>query len=73
MTMAVHDSSTRWRTFLNEAKEKEITLLLSKQTQTPVIEVSFHDLTGFDPDFAEDILNEPRQILFHKFLLMMNK
>ena len=63
MTMAVHDSSPRWRTFLNQAKEKEITLLLSQQTHTPVVEVSFHDLTGFDPDFAEDILNEPRQIL----------
>tara|TARA_B100001175_G_scaffold317799_1_gene336550 strand:+ start:2478 stop:4637 length:2160 start_codon:yes stop_codon:yes gene_type:complete len=63
MTMATHDSAARWKTFLSEAKEKEITLLLSKQASSPVIEVSFHELTGFDPDFAEDILRYPRTIL----------
>ena len=63
MTMAVHDSSPRWRSFLTEAKEKEITLLLSQQTENPVIDISLHDLTGFDPDFAEDILSNPLGIL----------
>tara|TARA_B100001250_G_scaffold270590_1_gene233577 strand:- start:773 stop:2932 length:2160 start_codon:yes stop_codon:yes gene_type:complete len=63
MTMAVHDSSQRWRTFLNQAKETEITLLLSKQTQNPLIEVSFHDLSGFDPEFAENLLERPKEIM----------
>ena len=61
--MAVHDSSPRWRTFLNQAKQNEITLLLSKHTPNPVIEVSFHDLSGFDPEFAEDILMYPKEIM----------
>ena len=70
MAMATHDSGARWKTFLSEAKEQEITLLLSKQTASPVIEVSFHDLTGFDPEFAEDILSSPRLIISsgHKVL-----
>lgn len=70
MTMATHDSAARWKTFLSEAKEHEITLLLSKQTTSHIVEVSFHELTGFDPDFAEDILSNPRNIISsgHKVL-----
>ena len=63
MAMATHDSGARWKTFLSEAKEQEITLLLSRQTASPVIDVSFHELTGFDPEFAEDILISPRLII----------
>ena len=70
MAMATHDSGARWKTFLSEAKEQEITLLLSRQTASPVIDVSFHELTGFDPEFAEDILISPRLIISsgHKIL-----
>ena len=59
MTMATHDSAARWKTFLSEAKEHEITLLLSKQTTSHIVEVSFHELTGFDPDFAEGYPEQP--------------
>ena len=63
MTMAAHDSSARWKTFFLEAKETEIFTLLSKQSITPTLEVPFHELEAFDPDFAEDILQFPREIL----------
>ena len=63
MTMAAHDSSARWRTFLTEAKESEIALLLSKQADSPVLIVDFHELQTFDPEFAEDVLSDPRKIL----------
>lgn len=61
--MAAHDSSARWKTFFLEAKETEIFTLLSKQSITPTLEVPFHELEAFDPDFAEDILQFPREIL----------
>ena len=63
MTMAAHDSSARWKTFFLEAKETEIFTLLSKQSNTPTLEVPFHELEAFDPEIAEDILQFPRQIL----------
>ena len=60
--MAAHDSSARWRTFLTEAKEDDIVMLVSKQAP-PCIEIPFHELQGFDPEFADDVLEHPRQIL----------
>ena len=63
MTMAAHDSSARWRTFFNEAKESEVVLLLSKQSENAVLSITFHELQAFDPEFAEDILSDPRKIL----------
>ena len=62
MTMAAHDSSARWRTFLTEAKEDDILLILSKQS-SPYLDIPFHELQAFDPEFAEDVLQHPRQIL----------
>ena len=62
MTMAAHDSSARWRTFLTEAKEEEILLLLSKQTP-PHLVIPFHELQGFDTEFAGDVLDDPRRII----------
>ncbi|MEE2650117.1 MAG: minichromosome maintenance protein MCM [Candidatus Thermoplasmatota archaeon] len=61
--MAAHDASARWRTFLEEAKESEVMMLLSKQSPYPFLEVPFHELQSFDPDFAEDLLREPSSIL----------
>ncbi|HIC75339.1 MAG TPA: hypothetical protein EYO98_01835, partial [Candidatus Poseidoniales archaeon] len=61
--MAAIDSSARWRTFFSEAKESEMILLLSKQSDTPVLELTFHDLQAFDPEFAEDVLAYPSNIL----------
>jgi replicative DNA helicase Mcm len=61
--MAAHDSSARWKTFFLEAKETEIFTLLSKQSPTPTLSIPFHELQAFDPDFAEDVLQFPRQIL----------
>ena len=63
MTMAAHDSSARWKTFFLEAKETEIFTLLSKQSSTPTLSIPFHELQAFDPDFADDILQFPKQIL----------
>ncbi len=63
MTMAAHDSSARWRTFFTEAKEAEIVLLLSKQSENAVLDITFHELQAFDPEFAEDVLADPRSIL----------
>ena len=62
MTMAAHDSSARWRTFLTEAKEDDILLILSKQSE-PYLDIPFHELQAFDPEFADDILQHPSQIL----------
>ena len=64
MTMAEHDSSARWRTFLTEAKEDQILLLMSKQAP-PYLEIPFHELQASDPEFADDVLEHPRQILDH--------
>ncbi|MDC0040609.1 minichromosome maintenance protein MCM [Candidatus Poseidoniales archaeon] len=61
--MAAHDSSARWRTFFNEAKESEIVLLLSKQSENAVLPITFHELQAFDPEFAEDVLIDPRNII----------
>ncbi len=63
MTMAAHDASARWRTFLEEAKETEVMTLLSRQSNFPFLSVPFHELQTFDPDFAEDVLQYPKQIL----------
>ena len=63
MTMAAHDASSRWRTFLEEAKESEVMTLLSRQSNFPFLSVPFHELQTFDPDFAEDVLQYPKQIL----------
>ena len=63
MAMAAHDSSARWRTFLEEAKESDVMTLLSRQSNFPFLTVPFHELQTFDPDFAEDILEYPKTIL----------
>ncbi|HIG34188.1 MAG TPA: minichromosome maintenance protein MCM [Candidatus Poseidoniales archaeon] len=63
MTMAAHDASSRWRTFLEEAKETEVMTLLSRQSNFPFLSIPFHELQTFDPDFAEDILQYPKQVL----------
>ncbi|MEO2114737.1 MAG: minichromosome maintenance protein MCM [Candidatus Poseidoniia archaeon] len=61
--MAAHDASSRWRTFLEEAKETEVMTLLSRQSNFPFLSIPFHELQTFDPDFAEDILQYPKQVL----------
>ncbi|MEC7708983.1 MAG: minichromosome maintenance protein MCM [Candidatus Thermoplasmatota archaeon] len=61
--MAAHDASARWRTFLEEAKETEVMTLLSRQSNFPFLSVPFHELQTFDPDFAEDVLQYPKQVL----------
>ena len=63
MTMAAHDASARWRTFLEEAKESEVMTLLSRQTNFPYLSIPFHEIQTFDPEFAEDVLEHPKQIL----------
>jgi len=63
MTMAAHDASSRWRTFLEEAKESEVMTLLSRQSNFPYLSIPFHELQTFDPDFAEDVLQYPKQVL----------
>ena len=63
MTMAAHDASARWRTCLEEAKEAEVMTLLSRQSNFPYLSIPFHELQTFDPDFAEDVLQYPKQVL----------
>ena len=63
MTIAIHDSNSRWRTFLEDAKEDEIIAILARQLTNPVMEISFHELESFDPDFAESIIEHPETIL----------
>ena len=58
--MAAHDASSRWRTFLEEAKDSEVMALLSRQSNYPFLAIPFHELQSFDPDFAEDILENPK-------------
>ena len=47
---------------LTEAKEDDILLILSKQSE-PYLDIPFHELQAFDPEFADDVLQHPRQIL----------
>ena len=37
--------------------------LLSRQTNFPYLSVPFHEIQTFDPEFAEDVLENPKQIL----------
>lgn len=37
--------------------------LLSRQSNFPFLSIPFHELQTFDPDFAEDILQYPKQVL----------
>ena len=37
--------------------------LLSRQSNFPFLSVPFHELQTFDPDFAEDVLQYPKQVL----------
>ena len=61
--MAAHDASGRWRTFLEEMKDQQIMTLLTGQSNYPFLNIPFHELQTFDPDFAEDILELPKSIL----------
>jgi len=61
--MAAHDASGRWRTFLEEMKDQQIMTLLTGQSNYPFLNIPFHELQTFDPDFAEDILEFPKSIL----------
>ena len=61
--MAAHDATSRWRTFFEEIKERDVTTLLSRQSNYPYLSVPFHELQVFDPDFAEDVLEYPKRII----------
>ena len=37
--------------------------LLSRQTNFPYLSIPFHEIQTFDPEFAEDVLEHPKQIL----------
>ena len=37
--------------------------LLSRQSNFPFLSIPFHELQTFDPDFAEDVLQYPKQVL----------
>ena len=37
--------------------------LLSRQSNFPYLSIPFHELQTFDPDFAEDVLQYPKQVL----------
>ncbi len=63
MTMPSQDSGARWKTFLTAAKEDDILLILSKQSTTPVLYTSFHELQSFDSEFADWVLENPRAVL----------
>ena len=61
MTMFAPDVRPRWRSFLEEAMADEVQRIVSGQADK--IELSFHQIQTFDPDFADMLLDQPTHIL----------
>ena len=55
MTMFAPDVRPRWRSFLEEAMADEVQRIVSGQADK--IELSFHQIQTFDPDFADMLLD----------------
>ena len=61
MTMLAPDARPRWRSFLEEAMADEVQRIVSGQIDK--MEVPFHQIQTFDPDFADMLLDHPTHIL----------
>ena len=61
MTMLAPDARPRWRSFLEEAMADEVQRIVSGQIDK--MEISFHQIQTFDPDFADMLLDHPTHIL----------
>ena len=61
MTMLAPDAKPRWRSFLEDVTPDEVQRIVSGQIDR--LELPFHKLQSFDPDFAEILLQDPENIL----------
>ena len=61
MTMLAPDARPRWRSFLEETMADEVQRIVSGQADK--MELSFHQIQTFDPDFADMLLDQPTHIL----------
>ena len=61
MTLLAPDAKPRWRSFLEDAVSDEVQRIVSGQTNH--LELKFHQIQAFDPDFADILLLQPDHIL----------
>lgn len=61
MTMLAPDARPRWKSFLEETMADEVQRIVSGQADK--MELSFHQIQTFDPDFADMLLDHPTHIL----------
>ncbi len=61
--MSVDDSNARWRTILQELFANEIRSVGSKWPEERSLKVPFNAIQGFDPSFANAIIEYPKSIL----------
>jgi len=63
--LQVHDSGARWRTLLEQSYANDISSLGKIWPDQRKLEVKFDDIQSWDPQFAEALLEHPKQILRH--------
>lgn len=61
--LQVHDSAARWRSFLQETSANEISSLAAQWPDRTSHRVSFEDVQAWDPQFANLLLDHPRNVL----------
>ncbi len=61
MTLLAPDAKPRWRSFLEDVVSDEVQRIVSGQTNH--LELKFHQIQAFDPDFADILLLQPDHIL----------
>ena len=61
MTLLAPDAKPRWRSFLEDVVSEEVQRIVSGQTNQ--LELKFHQIQAFDPDFADILLLQPDHIL----------
>lgn len=61
--IGIQDSNARWRTLLQEQFAREIQILASSWPEQQVMILKFSDIQGWDPTFAQALIEYPKPIL----------
>ena len=61
--LQVHDSTARWRSFLQETHANEVSNLAAQWPTNTSMKISFETIQSWDPGFAEMLLKFPRDVI----------